>query len=768
MARVALYQPGGVQRQGLTDAHLQPADFNTGIGSGIEALGRAASVAIDRNDQIQELHDREQANRLDLEHIEQARILSDRLRETRGVGAREAATSATAELEASSRSLLSQSRSPRARMILEQSVARRTQEEIGRYHAYADDEFVQGYRASSDARMNSAQERVDDIADPVAAREAFEGEAGPVAALKDRASFEGWDGGVEGPQGQAALLRLTTRFHMSRYQSMARAGDPLGARAYLDTHRGEMEDDAYSSATNSVTDSARQQWAKNYIRGDRRTFSEAIGGPAPDAGPATDAAPSPAAPTHSTPAPADPPGHFAIPGGFNIHDGVGARRGNDGRGVHVGMDAMAREGTPFPIGRPFEVLPGSHRQAVVRNGRDGGNIATIRVEGAGTWKAMHLPDLPAAGRYAAGAPVIRSGRSGFRPGSTTESHVHLQPVDAQARAIYAQGRRAVVAALTGGPVAAGDAQASNDNLEVQVADVERDRRLTYADRQAVVAALRSDHAEQRQARAESYDQADRDAATAMLHIGDSFTDVNQLPADIIRRMDPRDIARYQSTARANVDRARARANEEIAPNVLLQYNYTRLANPQLFASPEFRRRLQDMGAPSSIIRNWAAESGQMLGALQHGLRDPVTVANERLWAIARPALEEIGLHFDTVEAGSGRGQSAAREAERRDDARRKNLMLSRLRENVQMWTTAHPGQVPDDALMRGWVGNLVLNANGQRLYEADDQTLFVEIMRSTLGAQISANLARRGAPVTPQNVVAAYRRFTAVEGARRQ
>lgn len=98
------------------------------------------------------------------------------------------------------------------------------------------------------------------------------------------------------------------------------------------------------------------------------------------------------------------------------------------------------------MGRRYEILPGSHRQAVVRNGRDGGNIALVRVEGAGTWKAMHLPSLPAPGVYEAGpSPVLRAGHTGSR----NSAMIHWQPADDLARSILRRGRRAVVHALTG-------------------------------------------------------------------------------------------------------------------------------------------------------------------------------------------------------------------------------------------------------------------------------------------------------------------------------
>lgn len=140
----------------------------------------------------------------------------------------------------------------------------------------------------------------------------------------------------------------------------------------------------------------------------------------------------------------DQPGRFPIAGGYMVGDGYGAHRGT--HGTHHGVDMFARTGTPFQVGHDFEIV-GSHRQAQAHDGRDGGNIATVRI-GDTVWMAMHLPNLPRAGSYRAGDPVLMSGDSGSA--TAANPHIHWQPVNDAARAIYAQGRRAVAAFLTGG------------------------------------------------------------------------------------------------------------------------------------------------------------------------------------------------------------------------------------------------------------------------------------------------------------------------------
>lgn len=136
--------------------------------------------------------------------------------------------------------------------------------------------------------------------------------------------------------------------------------------------------------------------------------------------------------------------------GFRIGQGYGASRGSNGRGVHMGLDMSAPEGTPFRAGQAYTVLGGPdrpHRQGAIRNGRDGGNIATIQFADGTQWKAMHLPDLPQPGNYAADSGVLRSGRSGIR---NSGAHIHWQPANPAARQIYARGPQATAAYLSGG------------------------------------------------------------------------------------------------------------------------------------------------------------------------------------------------------------------------------------------------------------------------------------------------------------------------------
>lgn len=141
----------------------------------------------------------------------------------------------------------------------------------------------------------------------------------------------------------------------------------------------------------------------------------------------------------------DQPGRFTV-GGWEVGDGAGASRGGGTR-VHQGQDTFAPTGTPFPVGAPIRIIE-SHRQTSGTG--DGGNIATVEFPDGSQWMAMHLPNLPAPGRYAQGANILRAGTTGNAHGGA--AHIHWQPANDIARATYAQGRAATMSFLTGQPI----------------------------------------------------------------------------------------------------------------------------------------------------------------------------------------------------------------------------------------------------------------------------------------------------------------------------
>jgi murein DD-endopeptidase MepM/ murein hydrolase activator NlpD len=129
--------------------------------------------------------------------------------------------------------------------------------------------------------------------------------------------------------------------------------------------------------------------------------------------------------------------------GFTIGDGYGAgRRNMDGTArPHTGVDMFAPAGTQLPLYRPYTIVRSWN------GGPQAGNKAQFRFDDGSVWEAMHLPDLPRAGRYAAGRSPMRSGSTGNADAASP--HIHLRPVNDRAQAIYNRGRRATTDYLFG-------------------------------------------------------------------------------------------------------------------------------------------------------------------------------------------------------------------------------------------------------------------------------------------------------------------------------
>lgn len=722
------------------------------LGEGLASLGQAASRAVEGFDQIQDVYDEHDARRLDVEHSRRVHEIRRRVRQARGIAAQPAAAQAERDLQEIEREFLGRTRSRNARQLLGPLLSRRTESERENHLDYADQQTTVAVDAGYTARIEtSTDEAEENWANPELQERSLQTALGEI---ERRGHWRGAEPGTIANE----RAEVTSRVRSSVVTQMAQAERYAEADAYLEAHAGEIEHDTevalrrmVNGGLRDLEDDSNANWAIG---------ADSAPGEAPSAAPAPPAAANDTAPT---PAPSaregSPQRRVSAPPGYRIGDHAGAPRPG---GVHRGMDAHAAAGTPWRVGRPFEIVE-SHVQQVVRNGRSGGNIATVRI-GATEWKAMHLPDLPRAGSYGADATVLRAGSSGSaRPG---REHIHWQPANAAAQAIYDRGPQATTAFLTGGGTA-GEAQAAGASPPASgMIDVERayariDARtdLTPSAKLRARDRVRSLANERLAARSRAEEEAGRTADLWLAENGDTYTN----PADIPG------YTHLSPSRQANLaDRARQNARGEGRPvtdQMLLEYNFQRYANPQYFASPEFRQRLITQGAPTALLRQWGADAGTMLG--QSTAQRAQQVTDERLWSIANPILREIGLDFDRVNRTDGATGQRGRELtaqERMDDTRRKNRMLTRLRELSTIWTQAHPGQVPDDAQMRGWVANLLASGGpGATTYnfEYDDQTQFQRMNPADRQAAETA-LRAAGAPVTPENIVRFYRRRIAL------
>jgi murein DD-endopeptidase MepM/ murein hydrolase activator NlpD len=741
MPRVSIYQPDQVQREGTTGAKFIAQDYGDGIGPTLKGVGRAIGEYAEREDQIEELYDRQDAQRLDLEHVEQTRLLSDRLREARGAGARDAANALETELETANRDLSQRARSPRARMMLEDTINRRSASEIDRYQAYADQEFETDFRATSDARIRRLTEDARDVDDET------EADARLMLveeAIGERAAFEGWQGGAEGPIAQSIRLRQTTEFYVGRAQALARA-DPGVAVDYLIQHRDAVSADQFDAVINGLTGEVLEQWAEQTIDGGEVPEPDADAAPAA----ANDEAPA-FRPRDETAA--------ALPGARGSGFGPRQRPNASASSNHAGEDRPMAVGTEVPT---------TFSGTVTFAGQRGnyGNLVIVDHGNGLETRYAHLSSIAvrAGQRVARGETIARSGgaRGGAGSGNSTGPHLHYE--------VRRDGAPVNPATVRSARVTGGTARSTVDtagDLEAQIAAVRENSTYSWRQKQALETVLRRRHGQARAARADREDDARRqtDDWLAQGDNLDTFTSTSQIPG--FASLSPSYRVQLADRARSN----RQPRDGAISPEMILEYNTMRYANPEGFASNGFRQRLISQGAPGTMIRSWAADAGQIRGTALSQRAQNVT--DERIWSIANPLLRASGFDFTRLEApptGNREDNSAARRAERQQDAIRKNRVLVQLREMSQIWAQAHPGQVPDDALIRGWVGNLVgQTPSGQTVLRSDlDVNGLVARMGQNDRRWAEQALREAGRPVTNENIAAVHRRRMALGSARR-
>ena len=711
MPRVSIYRGNAIQREGVTPARFVPADFSASpLGEGLQRLGRGLGEYAEKEDQIQSIYDEQDAQRLDLEHVKQTQELSDRLRQARGAGAQEAATQVTHDLESYNSTLLGRARSPRARLILENSIARRSAGEVERYHTYADQEFVQDFRATNDAGVTSSLERAADIPDREQSRAELENTA--FALIRRRAEFEGWQGGADGPQAQAYRLRVTNAYHLSRARQMGR-GDAREAMDYAIAHRDEMTAESLNGILDSFNSEALDQWAEQQLDG------------APAQTPAND---------DSTPRPAREETPIAYQ--WHVNSGVGHRTPPTAGASsnHAGTDYEVPVGTAVPV-----TLSGRVTFAGQQHGY--GNIVIVDHGGGIETRYAHLSriNVHPGEQVSRGDVIAASGMSG----RVTGAHLHYE---IRRDGVPVNPRSVTNARVHPGGTGRIETAAGTD-VETQVQAIRSRDDLSFRQQQALIGAVRRRHGEAMQARAQSENETDRAAAGRVAELGDGFTSMSQLPnggADL----GPQDRLRYSSMAQSN---RRQAESEPPSPDLMFWINYNRYARPGFYASADFLQQARQHGASASMLRSIAAEQGQLVGT-----RIPADRAH--IWSVAEPILQAAGINLDTLDPTSGQRDAQRTAAERQQDAVRKNNLLSNLEQLHTLWTGAHPGQTPPDDLIREWVSRSTAQSGaGPVALLAETDNELVARLNPRDRATAERALRSQNLPINDQTVAMAVR-----------
>jgi Glycosyl hydrolase 108 len=730
MARIQTFQGGNIQRQGVTDARFRPADWGPSPFEGLEQLGKAGSQAVDKLDEIEDVKARVEANRLAVEHSEATRALGQKVKETLGEGAEDAANNGVEELKKATADVLGRA-SPRARMLLENEVRVRN-------GATTDSWLEHGFRQKADAlettsvaRINRVVEEAADIEDEAAATEMLVQIKG---INEERARFFG--------KG-SDWLREEDRKHVSSFfksravkLAAGSAGSASAAIGYADKNRDKMTDADYLDVVGAYNNSAMDEAAVSIVYG---------------ASPVGAAVDKPADPNDGgPPARLDPMSFFKA---FTIpHEGRAYVIDSNGAGVKYGINAQYNPGvdvknlTEDQAARIFETkyykksgadklppaLAAVHVDTFYLNEREAGRI--LRESGGDVDKYVEL-------RRAFLNGLVRKNPAKFGKYQRGWENRTKELAD------YAD--------RLGGDGTPLPVDANTDLEGMRTAVMARtDIGLNLKRR--IISTMESRRAEVRQERQIAEESVDRQLHEAALNLGENFTDVKQLPQDLFISAPPNIRDSYIKMAKTNRD---AKENKPMSPEVAAQVGFLRTFRPQSLADKDVQKMLAKKGVPAGTLRQLAMEGGQAQGAL--AAAKPEAVARGALESIARPAFEKSGIFLWTTEAGGDRPKDkAAKMAERQQDAARQLQALDFLSEAARVWAVNNPGKRPDEKTMKGWVAiALVRNqATGQAIGTLNDREIVAQ-MGDNNRRTVEQRLRQAGLPPTPANVASYYRRY---------
>ena len=741
------------------------------VGEAVASLGEKVSAVVTH---LEEVHDEDNVRRLDVEHAAAARKIRQTAREAQGINAEAARRAADEQLTELDNNILGQARSRTAREALSALVSRRSSVERDSITDYARTETTAAMTNAMTARIDTSLDEAEERWDNPSAMEASLTTA--LQEIDNRAQWQGADPATVANQRAQAISRVRSNV----VEQYIQREDYDGANAYLETHRAEIDREQESALRRLVNgglrdlaDDRNAAWAIS-----DRPASDA---PAPASGDVPENAPpaprtsdAPATPAPATPVRTQPrnegnqPARFQIAGGFTVGDGYGARRGSGG--THHGEDMFAPTGTPFPIGRNFEIVE-SHRQQRVRDGRDGGNIATVRFADGSEWKAMHLPDLPRLGRYAAGAPVLRSGDSGSA--TAAAPHIHWQPANDQARAIYNQGRQVVATYLTGAAPtnvaqAPGTPAPDGTNIDLDRAyaridalDLTPTARLRARNRVREFAA--QNDVVRNRARADADEEITR-ALAAIAAGGGRVTNISQLPAGALTRASPNTVLQIQTMIEANNRPREPEANSPLMADLLNTAagdpnRFLREVNPELY-----RGRITD---------DEVMQLHGMRNAIEH--RDGPQPS--QIMGMIRFVLPETGLVPSNV-GDQRQGSGSTRETEAQARGRITDGLTSQIFSGVQQRLARNfpRGTQPSEQdildAVRAEVTPIVVGGQNTRYYQWRQQHPGQEISHEVVTVptrsipSIDAVLRAAGLPLNAPNRIAEYLRHKSAYDAR--
>lgn len=733
MARIQVFQGGNIQRNMPTSARFRPADYGPGaLTVGLQQAGRAIGEYAQKQDEIEDVKARVEANKLAIEHNERARQVKQRVTQTLGDGAEAAAEEGAVELEDAARDVLGRA-SPRAKLLLEGTLAEKVGQTKDTLFSHGFREKVNAFEDTSVARINSVVEAASDEDDEASALAMLD----EVRVLNEqRAGFFG--------KGQDWLAsedrKVISTFYKSRALKLAAgpSGSALAAIEYATSNRGNLSDDDYNGIVSAYNDNALDEMATSIVDGAQLPT-------------ATVEERDPLAPLEEGEEPQqtrflDPKAFFKS---FTVpHEGSTYVIDSNGAGVKYGINAAYNPGVDVKSLTEAQAAEIFRKKYFEKSGADKlpPALAAVHVDTFYLNEREATRMLKESGgdvdRYIQLRRNFLNGLVRKNPGKFGKYQRGWENrTTALAEFANRQGTDG-----TPMPVDPGD---SLDGFRERV--MQRND-IGLALKRKLIQRAEQRRSDERQERAIVEDEASRELTTAITALGQNFTDVKQLPQDAWLQASPATRASLTEAAKSNVQ------NKPVPLNVEAQIGFIQTFAPEKLADPKVLEDLAAKGVPASRLADLARTGGAAMGqGVKPGKIQPVS--SSQLEAIARPAFEAQGLFLWTIEEGKHRGK---KEEERKSDAQRQIRAMGMLRGYANQWAANNPGKTADEATIRGWVANVSrrvqYNGEARPFFDLSDDQLILSMSEADRRS-IVRKLMENGLPAQPELIADYYRRL---------
>lgn len=543
MPRIRVYEANQVGPAPTTRSRYAPADFSQSAGAalaeGMQTIGRTmGSVAIDL-DKVQELADDTESRKLTLQYQERAASVLAAYGEAEGENVLAADKEARGELDKLATELVGMSTNDRMRKMTDERINQlRTAHRV-----QITETSAQKVKASADRTQKSqilvAKEEFVRAAfqDPaIAAKYLLTGQD----LLEDQADLLGWS------DEEFALksIEQESSWHLAVFDQLMANDDIDAAMAYRDAHKDRLTAEHTAAMANDLKNPLLTRQAAS-------DAAEAMG--------------------QSSPVEAlRGGGKYSLPvKGGTVTSRYGAPRA--GRAPHNGLDIAA------PAGTPINPVAGGTVIEVASDGVSGNYVVIDHGNGLTTSYAhMQKHGVRVGDKVGPGSVLGTVGSTG----RSTGPHVHL---------VARQGRSQIDPMSLVGKDAPGGNAARRWDKEAAYKAIDARKDWSFERRQRAKQWVDDEIARDEGLKARDEQDADREASKIVLDLGENFTSLNQIPADVRARLSP-DVARqYQNNAEVNKGRRDAGRVIHNNSDPAVELKLLASENPEAFAQVDLSK-----------------------------------------------------------------------------------------------------------------------------------------------------------------------------------